>query len=148
MMNRKNITVNGYPFAVESTAGDENCFRLCYGNVVVLDDTANEDYYGDIDDVADIMAAEIKEETEKAFPWFALLGAVVEQGSDPCAIESEEDAKAWAETINGGNVREITDADELENAKPMLDLEGCKVAHIYAFCDGHNSGHICLEKDY
>ncbi len=71
MMNRKNITVNGYTFTVESTIGDENCFRLCYGDVVVLDDTANEDYYGDIDEVADVMTEIIKEETEKASPWFA-----------------------------------------------------------------------------
>lgn len=71
MMKRKDITVNGYTFTVESTIGDDNCFRLCYGDVVVLGDTANDDYYGDIDEVADIMAEEIKEETEKEFPRFA-----------------------------------------------------------------------------
>lgn len=90
-MERKEITVNGYTFSVESTLGDENCYRLMYGGITVLDDTACEDFYGDIDAVADVMAEYAKEETEKPFPWFTLLDAIVEQGSDPTRIESDKD---------------------------------------------------------
>ncbi len=45
-MNNKQITVNGYTFQVESTLDDDNCYRLYYGDALVLDDTAYEDYYG------------------------------------------------------------------------------------------------------
>lgn len=92
-MNNKQITVNGYTFQVESTLDDDNCYRLYYGDALVLDDTAYEDYYGDINAVADIMGEQVREETEKPFPWFTLLGAIVEQGSDATKIEDDEDAK-------------------------------------------------------
>lgn len=91
IMERKEITVNGYTFSVESTLGDENCYRLMYGGITVIDDTACEDFYGDIDAVADVMAEYAKEETEKPFPWLTLLDAIVEQGSDPTRIESDKD---------------------------------------------------------
>lgn len=77
-MKTKEITVNGYKFTVEPTLTDDNCYRLSYGNSVVLDDSACADFYGDIDDVAEVMAEYIKEETEKAHPWFTLLGAIIE----------------------------------------------------------------------
>lgn len=75
MQKSKQITVNGYTFRVVSTIGDDDCYRLYYGNVPVLDDTANEDFYGDINEVADVMSEMIREETEKPEPWFTLVGA-------------------------------------------------------------------------
>ncbi len=144
----KEITVNGYTFCVEATIGDDNCYRLMYGGVPVLDDSGNEDFYGDIDGVANVMAEYIREETEKPFPWFTLLDAVVEQGSDPTRIESDEDARSWGETINGGNPTELTDEDDINDAKAKLDIdEDDEVKHIYAFCNG-NAGTFVLDKDY
>ena len=43
-MNNKQITVNGYTFQVESTLGDDNCYRLYYGDALVLDDTDNVEH--------------------------------------------------------------------------------------------------------
>lgn len=51
-MNNKQITVNGYTFQVMSTLGDDNCYHHYYGAVPVLDDSACEDFYGDIDVVS------------------------------------------------------------------------------------------------
>lgn len=147
-MNNKQITVNGYTFQVESTLDDDNCYRLYYGDALVLDDTAYEDYYGDINAVADIMGEQVREETEKPFPWFTLLGAVVEQGSDATRIEYDEEARSWGEAINGGNPTELTDEDEIKDAKERLDFdETDHVKHVYHFVNG-NAGNFVLDKDY
>lgn len=147
-MKTKKITVNGYTFTVEPTIGDDNCYRLYYGSTPVLDDTACEDFYGDIGTVADTMAGYIKEETEKPFPWFTLLGAVVEQGSDATRIEYDEEARSWGEAINGGNPTELTDEDDIKDAKERLDFDDTDhVAHVYHFVNG-NAGNFILEKDY
>lgn len=147
-MNNKQITVNGYTFQVMPTLEDDNSYRLCYGGAIVLDDSACEDFYGDIDTVADIMAAYIQEETEKPFPWFTLLGAIVEQGSDATKIEDDEDAKRWGEIINGGNPRELTNPEEIKDAKERLDFDDTDhVEHVYHFVNG-NAGNFILEKDY
>lgn len=147
-MKTKEINVNGYVFSVESSIGDDNCYRLMYGDVLVLDDTACEDLYGDIEDIAETMAAMIQEETEKPFPWFTLLGAVAEQGSDPTRIESDEDASEWGEAINSGSPYELTDEEEIREAKEKLDFdETSEVKHIYAFSNG-NAGCFVLDRDY
>lgn len=59
-MKTKEITVNGYTFTVEPTLGDDNCYYLTHGGVVVLEDSACGDYYGDIDTVADVMAEYVR----------------------------------------------------------------------------------------
>lgn len=147
-MNNKQIAVNGYTFNVLPTCGDGNCYRLYYGGVVVLGDTACEDFYGDIKGVADIMGEMVKEETEKPFPWFTLLGAIVEQGSDASKIEDDEDAKRWGEIINGGDPRELTSPEETRDAKERLDFDDTdNVEHVYHFVNG-NAGNFILEKDY
>ena len=147
-MKKKEITVNGYTFTVEPTIGDDNCYCLYYGSIPVLGDTACEDYYGDIDIVADIMAENIKEEAVKPFPWFTLLGATVEQGSDPTNIEDDEAARSWGETINGGNPTEITDEADIKDAQEKLDFDDDDdVEHVYHFVNG-SAGNFILEKDY
>lgn len=144
----KEITVNGYTFSVEPTISDENCYRLMYGGITVLDDTACEDFCGDIDTVAGVMAEYVREETEKPFPWFTLLDAIVEQGSDPTRIESDEDARVWGETINDGCPTELTNEDDVNNAKARLDFdEYDEVKHIYAFVNG-NAGTFVLGSTY
>lgn len=146
IMERKEITVNGYTFSVESTLGDENCYHLMYGGITVLDDTACEDFYGDIDAVADVMAEYAKEETEKPFPWFTLLDAIVEQGSSPTTIEDVEAAQCWGDVINNGTPMELTDEDDIKDAKEKLDFDD-DVKHVYHFVNG-DAGNFILEKDY
>lgn len=149
MQNSKQITVNGYTFKVEPDLFDEDgSYSLSYGDALVLDDSACEDFYGDINVVADIMGEQVKEETEKPFPWFTLLGAIVEQGSDATKIEYDEDAKRWGEIINGGNPRELTSPEEIKDAKERLDFDDTdNVEHVYHFVNG-NAGNFILERDY
>lgn len=147
-MKTREITVNGYTFTVEPTLGDDNCYYLTHGGVVVLEDSACGDYYGDIDTVADVMAEYVREETEKPFPWFTLLGAIVEQGSDPTRIEDDESAREWGTVINGGNPVELTSESDIEDAKARLDFdEYDKVEHVYHFVNG-DAGSFILAKDY
>lgn len=144
-MKTKEITVNGYKFTVESSIDDDNCYRLMYGDAVVLDDTAYEDFYGDIDTVADIMAEMVKEETSKKFPWFTLSGAIVENGSEAVRIFGDKEAQDWAEIINAGNPKELTDEKEISKAKAALGFdEEDEVQHIYSFVNGH----LVMENDY
>lgn len=148
MNTRKEITVNGYTFTVESGIADDGQFILLYGDIPVIDDSACSDYYGDIDTVADIMAENIKEETEKPFPWFTLKGTIVEQGSDATRIFDTESAREWGEIINEGCPVELTDEDEIKDAKERLDFdEDDEVKHIYHFVNG-NAGNFILNKDY
>ena len=80
----KTFEINGRTYAVESYSSDDNCYRLVYlptpgtstnssEAINIIDDTACEDYYGDIDTVADIMAEQIREEAEKPYPWWTLM---------------------------------------------------------------------------
>ena len=96
----KTFEINGRTFAVVSYISDDNCYRLvalptpdadpnAYGSINVIDDTACEDYYGDIDTVADIMADRISEDANKPYPWWTLFGALFEWGSDAQLIEDE-----------------------------------------------------------
>ena len=80
----KTFEINGRTYAVESYSSDDNCYRLVYlptpetstnssEAINLIDDTACEDYYGDIDTVSDIMAEQIREEAEKPYPWWTLM---------------------------------------------------------------------------
>lgn len=80
----KTFEINGRTYAVVSHISDDNCYRLVYlptpstsinssEAINLIDDTACEDYYGDIDAVADIMAEQIREEAENPYPWWTLM---------------------------------------------------------------------------
>ncbi len=147
MFTRKEIIVNGYTFTVESSLGDDGFFRLLYKDILVIDDSACSDYYGNIDTVADIMAENIREETETPFPWFALKDTIVEQGGEPVRIQWNKEAEEWGRIINDGCPVELTDEDEIKVAKERLGFdEEDEVVHVYAFDGGE--GHFILGKDY
>lgn len=147
---KKTFEINGRTFAVVSYISDENCYRLVYlpnpemsandpGAVNVIDDTACEDYYGDIETVADIMADRIREEAEMPYPWWTLMGAIYEWGSDPMLIEDEESARSFAQVLDGAtNMGEIDMNDEEEARINMerLDLEDNDVTAIHTFVNG------------
>lgn len=148
MQKNKQITVNGYTFSVEPTLGDNMCYCLYFGGALVLNDTANEDFYGDIDTVAGIMGEMVREETEQPFPWFTLFGAVVEQGSDATLIENCVDAQKWGVVINGGCPWELTGPEDIKDAKERLGFDDSdNVRHVYHFVNG-SAGSFVLEEDY
>ena len=146
----KTFEINGRTFAVVSYIGDDNCYRLvalptpdadpnAYGSINVIDDTACEDYYGDIDTVADIMADRISEEANKPYPWWTLFGAIYECGSDPKMIEDEEEARSIADVIDAAtsiNDVDMNDEEEANAAKARLDLEDNEVTAIHTFVNG------------
>lgn len=78
-----------------------------------------------------------------------VVGAIFEWGSDPCLIETEEEAEQAAEIINVATIRrEITDADEFADAMKNLDLtELNEPRHIYSFVNG-SEGSICFADDF
>lgn len=142
-MKLKNIIVNGYEFTVEQDSVDENCILL-YGSAVVIADSACEDYYGDIETVAAIMAENVKEETEKPFPWFTLRGSYAERGGEPVHIWDDKTAEDWGEVINSGDPHELTDESDIKEAKARLGFDDDDdIKHVYSF-DG---GSFVLERD-
>lgn len=77
-----------------------------------------------------------------------LIDCIIEQGSDPCLIETEEDATEWLDTIeNASIVREITDPEEYQIAKGKLNLENNTTRKIYSFVNG-TEGTYCLSEDW
>ena len=72
-----------------------------------------------------------------------LLGALITFNADPTLVETEEDASELAQTI-GLKFEEITDADEITDAKAKLDLSENEVKHIYSFAGGL----VCFAHDW
>ena len=146
----KTFEINGRTYAVVSKASDDNSYRLVYlptpetlpnspGAFNIIDDSACEDYYGDIDTVADIMKEAIREDAEKPYPWWTLLGAVYEWGSDPTNIEDEEAARSFAEVIDCATTLydvDMSDEEEVNAAKARLNLEDADVTAIHHFVNG------------
>ena len=157
----KTFEINGRTYAVVSYISDDNCYRLVYlpnpdmspneyGAINLIDDTACEDYYGDIDTVADIMREDIREEAEKPYPWWTLLGAVFEWGSDPMDIVDEETARSIADVIDGATILgtvDMTDEYEAEIAKSRLNLDDADVTTIHTFVNG-SSGSFSLSNEW
>jgi hypothetical protein len=157
----KTFEINGRTFAVVSYISDDNCYRLvalptpdadpnAYGSINVIDDTACEDYYGDIDTVADIMKEVIREESEKRYPWWTLLGALFEWGSDPKIIEDEEEARSIADVLDAAttiNDVDMNDEEEVNAAKARLDLEDNDVTAIHTFVNG-SAGSFSLAEEW
>lgn len=148
-MKIKEITLNGRDFEVRESLGDSNCFILTYKDQVVLEDSACEDFYGDIDEVADRMAAYIEEENQKAFPWYTLPDTcwVVTDG-DCEIIKDKATAQHYAELFNNDEVQEVTDRDEFLTAQKKLELDDdCwDVSRIFSFAyEFGKRGYFCRE---
>ena len=158
---KKTFEINGRTFAVVSYISDGNCYRLValptpdadpngYGSINLIDDTACEDYYGDINTVADIMKEVIREEAEKPYPWWTLLGAIYEWGSDPKIIEDEEEARSIADVLDSATSIsdvDINDEEEVNAAKARLELEDNDVTAIHTFINV-SYGTFCLAEEW
>ena len=146
----KTFEINGRTFAVVSYISDDNCYRLVYlpkrdmhpndsGAINLIDDTACEDYYGDIDTVAEIMADRIRVDAEMQYPWWTLIGAIYQWGSEPILIEDEESARSFANVLDSATrMGDIDMNDEYESQinKEMLNLEDNDVLAIHTFVNG------------
>ena len=81
-----------------------------------------------------------------------LLGALIQQGSDPCLIETMEQAEEWFVEIEkatnyGDFTAEDVDPEEWETYCRQLDLRPNQVKRIYWFC-GNNAGTYALGEDW
>lgn len=124
----KTFEINGRTFAVVPYISDENCYRLValeshdddpnddFFTITVLDDPACEDYYGDIDTVANFMKEAIREEAEKPYPWWTLIQALFEWGGDAEYITTKEQAKKAADVINNATIIRTVDMENEEEA--------------------------------
>ena len=147
-MKSKEITLNGRTFEVRESLGDPNRFILTYEDCVVLDDSACEDFYGDIDEVAERMAAYFEEENAKQFPWYTLPTTWVVTDGDCEMIDDEETALRYAEKFNNGTAREVTDREEFLAAMQKLELDDdyLDVSRIFSFAYEYGKrGYFCRE---
>lgn len=77
-----------------------------------------------------------------------LYGSLVNPGSDPFIVETEEQAENLKERIERATVkREITSTDEFEAAMQQLDLNGHRVKRIFSFVDG-SEFLVCFSGDW
>lgn len=146
----KNFEINGMVFKVKSYISDENCYRLQYEDVNIIDDTACEDFYGDIDSVAEIMKYCIMDEAMKDYPWWKLIGARFYYQGETFDIELESEARKMSDIISEcDNVRLVTAeaGAEFIVVKSYLNYDYDEGNVIRVF--NHNgSGFFCLKEDY
>lgn len=146
----KSFEINGMTFKVKSYIGDSNCYRLQYEDVNIIDDTACEDFYGDIDTVADIMKYCIMDEAMKDYPWWRLIGARFYYHEEMFDIELESDARKMSEILaDCKNVRLVTaqSGAKFVVVKSYLNYDFYEGNVIRVF--NHNGfGFFCLKEDY
>lgn len=146
----KSFEINGMTFKVKSYIGDSNCYRLQYDDLNIIDDTACQDYYGDIDSVAEIMKYNIMDEAIKDYPWWRLIGARFYYQGEMFDIELESEARKMSDIISEcDNVRLVTAeaGAEFIVVKSYLNYDYDEGNVIRVF--NHNgSGFFCLKEDY
>ena len=157
----KTFEINGRTFAVVPCIDDDDCYRLValqtpdsepnsYDSIDVLYSTACEDFYGDIDTVAEVMKEYIREEAEKPYPWWTLLGALFEWDGDAERIENEEQARDISDVIaNATTLGTVDMADEeaVNAAKARLKMEYNDVTAIHTFVNG-SAGSFSLAEEW
>ena len=157
----KRFLINYRLYAVVSHVSDEKCYRLVYlpssstspndsSAITLLDDISCEDYYGDIETVTKIMIDQIYSEASQPYPWWTLLGAIFQWGSELILIKEEETARSAAHAIN--NATRIYDIDmnnkeESTIAKERLLLEDFDVIAIHSFVN-YVHGSFCLAHEW
>ena len=157
----KEFEINGRTFAVKSHVSDENCYMLFalpspdahpndYGSVLLIDDTACEDYYGDIDTVSDIMKEAIREDAEKPYPWWVLMDSVFEFGCAPRVIADENDARSIADILACASISEVdmNNEEAVDAAKVRLGLEDNDVDMIHTFVSNGSCGSFSLVDEW
>lgn len=146
----KNFEINGMIFKVQSCIGDSNCYRLKYEDIYIIDNTACEDFYGDIDSVAEYMKYYIIDDAMKDYPWWRLIGARFSYQEKIIDIEIETEAREISEILSDcENVRLVTaqSGAEFEEVKSNLNYDSYEGNVIRVF---KNEGIwcFCLKEDY
>lgn len=146
----KSFEINGMTFKVKSYIGDSNCYRLQYEDINIIDDTACEDFYGDIDSVTEIMKSYIMDDSIKDYPWWRLIGSRFYYNEEVFDIEFESDARKMSEILTDcKNVRLVTaqSGAEFVVVKSFLNYDYYEGNVIRVF--NHNGfGYFCLKEDY
>ena len=146
----KSFEINGMTFKVKSYIGDSNCYRLQYDDVNIIDDTACEDFYGDIDSVAEIMKYNIMDEAIKDYPWWRLIGSRFYYQEETFDIESESEARKMSEILTDcKNVRLVTAESGVEFVvvKSYLNYDYYE-ANVLRVFNHNGTGFFCLKEDY
>lgn len=146
----KDFEINGMVFKVKSYISDSNCYRLQYEDINIIDDTACEDYYGDIDDVAEIMKYNIMDEAIKDYPWWKLIGARFCYQGQVFDVDSESEATKMSEILaECENVRLVTAQSGAEFAvvKSYLNYDSDE-GNVIRIFNNDGTGYFCLKEDY
>lgn len=146
----KNFEINGMVFKVKSHISYSNCYRLQYEDINIIDDTACEDYYGDIDSVAEIMKSYIMEEAMKDYPWWKLIGARFCYQGQVFDVDSESEATKMSEILSDcDNVRLVTSQSGAEFAvvKSYLHYDSDE-GNVIRIFNNDGTGYFCLKEDY
>ena len=146
-MTTTTFEINNREYTIEKSISGDYC-RLLYRGKILIDDSACEDFYGEPKDLIDIFKSYIEEEASKRAPWWTLMDAMFEWGSDPQLIEGEEQARSISDVIeNAERYGVISDQEEIDELKSMLDLDDYDVKIIHTFVNG-SSGAYCFVEDY
>ena len=77
----------------------------------------------------------------------SLMGSLVNYGSDPLLIETEEQAQELLDSMD--DLYPITDKNEVETAKKQLNLEGHdEVTKVYGFMCVGCASVVCFGDDW
>lgn len=146
-MTTATFEINNREYTIEKSISGDYC-RLLYNGKILINDSACEDFYGEPADLIDVFKSYIEEEASKIAPWWTLIDAMFEWGSDPQLIENEEQARNVSDIIeNADRYGVIGNKEEIDEFKPMLDLNDYDVKLIHTFVNG-SSGSYCLAEDY
>lgn len=136
------FVLNNREYTIEKSVIGDYC-RLTYNGINIFDDSACEDTYGDPEELVDTFKAIIEDDASKIYPWWTLIDAIIEWGSDPTRIECEEDAREWADVLDNARVWEIEDEWDKEVSASQLGVDVDE--RIFAFVNG-NRGNFVLEQ--
>ena len=146
-MTTATFEFNNREYTIEKSISGDYC-RLLYNDILLIADSACEDFYGEPEDLIDIFKYYIEEEASKRMPGWILIGARVVWGSDPELIEDEDNARRVSDIIEGAEIyMQVTDREEIEDQKAKLDLYGNDISRIFTFVNV-NAGSFCLAEDY
>ena len=146
----KSFEINGMVFKVKPYISDSNCYRLQYEDINIIDDTACEDFYGDIDDVAEVMKSYIIDDAMKDYPWWKLIGARFYYQDEVFDIELESEARKMSEILSDcENVRLVTaqSGPYFRVVKSYLNYDSYE-GNVFRVFNYEGTWFFCLKEDY
>lgn len=141
-MNTFNI--NNREYTIEKSH-DGDYYQLSCEGVLIVDED-REDFKSEN---VEAFKNRIEAEASKRMPWWCLIGAIFEWGSDPELIEDEDYARNISDVIEEAQAfSEVTDKEEVSEIKARLGFgEQDEVRRIYTFVNG-SGGSFCLDGDF